>query len=365
MPVCSITKSQQDASDKSARQALERARASGSESTLAAIAARSAAVMTAGRRGAVAEVPAILTKKHDVIRWFRQQGLSGQAVVDAMTTHGFKIKLADVNANAKWYGSGKIPAHPFFSAPQTASVPGVVPTRPSVTKFKEGAAARKVLRKQQPELSAIERDAIRTYQGGPYKIINEAARDFDGDVHKWARQPGQNNFYDTEKAFIGKVQRQFNALDRALGHAPTIDEGVVAYRAVSTPHRLFTSSVQARKFGHREALAADSAALSKLESMVGGTLSDDGFISTTIARGQAERWGRKQSTDNRYVLFKIKVPAHKQALWMENVSDQSHFVVQQELLFNRGQRFKIVKVTGRRNSRGELDGPIEIEVEML
>jgi len=106
------------------KKALDTSQAAGTTSKLDAMAAHTQAVMS-GQATAVMipPVPFFIKKKHDVINFFLGQGLKGQAVVEAMASKGFKIKLADVNANIKWYGTEKIPA----AFPKAGMISPVVP----------------------------------------------------------------------------------------------------------------------------------------------------------------------------------------------------------------------------------------------
>lgn len=111
---CNITAKQKEASDKATHNALNGALKTGAGPILNQMSAYStAAANQAGtaKQKLTMPPPAQITKKHDVINHYLGEGLIGEQVVEAMGTHGFKIKVADVNANIKHYGTDKIPAN--------------------------------------------------------------------------------------------------------------------------------------------------------------------------------------------------------------------------------------------------------------
>jgi hypothetical protein len=133
MADCSITAAQQAASDAGTKKALDASQAAGTSSKLDAMAAHTQAVMNGAATAVlIPPVPFFVKKKHDVINFFLSKGLKGQAVVEAMASKGFKIKLADVNANIKYYGTDKIPAN-FPKAGMITPAPAVAPTPKPIT----------------------------------------------------------------------------------------------------------------------------------------------------------------------------------------------------------------------------------------
>lgn len=113
---CSISAKAKAASDKATVKALDAAQQTGQSAVLSQM-SNYAQYQTKQQSAApplqklVTPPPPKITKKHDLINYYLSQGLVGQQVVDAMATKGFKVKVADVNANIKWYGSEKIPAN--------------------------------------------------------------------------------------------------------------------------------------------------------------------------------------------------------------------------------------------------------------
>jgi hypothetical protein len=115
-PKCDITAAQKAASDKAVINALNGSLKTGAGGTLNQMALHSnteanKAVAPPPLRKITQPPPSYITKKHDLINYYLAQGLVGDQVVDAMFAQGFKIKIADVNSNIKWYGTDKIPAN--------------------------------------------------------------------------------------------------------------------------------------------------------------------------------------------------------------------------------------------------------------
>jgi hypothetical protein len=57
----------------------------------------------------IGEPPYYINTKHEMINFYLGKGLDSQDVVNAVNAKGYKIKVADVNANKKYYGTSKIP----------------------------------------------------------------------------------------------------------------------------------------------------------------------------------------------------------------------------------------------------------------
>ena len=114
-PKCNITDAQKAASDKATVKAVNAAQQTGQATVLSQMAGYSQ-YQTAQSSAApplrklVTPPPTKVKGKHNLINYYLGEGLVGQQVVDAMASAGYKIKVADVNANIKHYGTDKIPA---------------------------------------------------------------------------------------------------------------------------------------------------------------------------------------------------------------------------------------------------------------
>lgn len=112
MTKCNISAKQKEASDKATHNALNGALKTGAGPILNQMANHAQAIVNqaAPVMQAIPLPPPIgMSKKHDIINHYLGEGLSDDAVVSALASQGFKIKVADVNANIKHYGTDKIP----------------------------------------------------------------------------------------------------------------------------------------------------------------------------------------------------------------------------------------------------------------
>lgn len=142
---CLITEAERLRAGTLATRALDATRVSGAESKLTTLSAQSSesaagpetgpgvASSSPEQRAAITDLG--LVKRHDLIAYYRAQGLQDVAVVEALADHGFKIKVADVRANAKWYGTEKIAPHEGLVSqfPQALGSEAAVPTLTELT----------------------------------------------------------------------------------------------------------------------------------------------------------------------------------------------------------------------------------------
>jgi hypothetical protein len=212
--ICSITASQQAASDAAAKNALDNSKGAGTQSKLEQMQAHTQAAMKDWMAGGqLIVVPPNITKKHDVINFLLGQGLKGQAVVDKMAGLGFKIKVADVNSNIKWYGTAKIPAN-FPKAGTMPAIEGqkivdILPPKPTFTPppIKPPAPSPTIqsLTEQTPEEKFIMHKQV-----GPQAGSNPGGMYEDMDGKKWYVK-----LYAEEGQGIG--EHVSNAIYRRLG----------------------------------------------------------------------------------------------------------------------------------------------------
>jgi len=98
--------------------------------------------------------------------------------------------------------------------------------------------------------------------------------------------------------------------------------------------------------GKHQLREASQAAVERLKGMVGQTMTDRGFVSTTTSRHQAVKWMKNVTTKGDVlVAWEIRMPQGSKGLWLESaVGDQTRYKVQKELLLGRGAQFRIVAV---------------------
>lgn len=399
---CLITEAERLRAGTLATRALDATRVSGAESKLTTLSAQSSesaagpetgpgvASSSPEQRAAITDLG--LVKRHDLIAYYRAQGLQDAAVVEALADHGFKIKVADVRANAKWYGTAKITASdallkqfpdalgtaasdtttsviPVNDAESTAHsvVPIIEPPPVKDAPYNE-AKARNYLRKRPvPVLTEDEFVALDRYQGGPYAAINAAQRNFSGDAEAFVKSTGMTDVSDLTSYLKETIMNGRAAIQKAT----PLDHSIMVYRSVEAASDVAFTRVEYGAMLEDNSLGVgvarraniEALAVKKLQGLTGGVIEDKGFVSTTTSRRQAERWlGRTSSRPG--VVFRIHLPTGTRGLWMEHVADQSQFVVQQEFLLGPS-RFKVVNVDAALDAAGEQIGNVVIDLELL
>lgn len=345
----------------------------------------------------VAAPPLGVTKKHDLIAWYRSQGLSDAEVIAKVNSlHGLKIDQAEVNSNAKWYGvPGKIepnpsvPTHvhgtmastktvaPAESAVPPSSAPIIappleVPLTPDVIVLPsppqpkpqvnfgvplEGAKAANYLTTHYaPEpVSQADRHAFDRYQSDGNKQINGALR-AGLTLPEYMKKAG----FDDEE-----VIKRFEDTNQRM------QDIVAATAPLAAPVKVFRSVHDIRHvvampgatpgtinyeygYGTKSTYGSNNPqdvldAVHALYVPGGKLIQDPAYVSTTTSEAQATKWMKKmikskgQSAPG--VMYEITLPPGTQAAWAEHFGEkQKNYVVQKELLLPPGQRFQVTEV---------------------
>lgn len=326
----------------------------------------------------IAPPPPGVTKKHDLIAWYRSQGLTDKEVIDKVNgLHGLKIDQTEVNANKKHYGGPKIPANPSVPASaygsaagvtpepqpapapkpeapthlpkpeQPAPVPARRPVPPGTAPYTGGKVAKYLGEHYAPEpVSEGDKQAFNLYQGDGNKPINAALRAGE-DIATWM---GKNGYNESQIAHFTENAERIEQL--IAGSAP-LDHPVVVYRTVHdvtdvapTPE---ISPATKYQYSKRSATPQDVLAAVAAHLPVGEVILDRGFVSTTASTVQADKWlNRMTKASNPAapgVRYEITLPAGTKAAWAEHFGDkQANFVVQKELLLPPGSRFQVTEV---------------------
>lgn len=222
------------------------------------------------------------------------------------TAKGFKAqnaaraKLQALNAELKAnYGAGARPEYTRFKNAIDNETPG------AYSDVKDGAASAELHNKTfgdwAANLDAGQKSAIQTYTGGAFSSINDGLR-------------GHESLDDDSKATI-------KGLDAAFKSAATTAGDVVVYRG-----------------GGLSALGSDPT------KMVGKTILDKGFVSTTTAVGIANGFAGQGKEKQRVVRYDISLPGGTKAL-SADAALGADSLGQHELILKRGSKFKIESVT--------------------
>lgn len=230
--------------------------------------------------------------------------------------------------------------------------------------------------------SEAEKAALHDYQTSGYHSMNFMYRMGKGDIDKGARSTllSRNIAPERKQDFVDKAKLLSSAMSRA---EPIAHEAVV-WRSVGGGHSLFKPLLGFSDLGmgygeerglYMRGLRAKAEDLGmKLYDMVGKTVTEHGFTSTTSSEGQAEKWTRRALGPGRggkeqRVMFKITAPAGSKGLLVSKVNpDQKEFVVQKEWLLPPGTKFKITKVTrswGDGQMKGHRSGAHLVEMEIV
>lgn len=186
-------------------------------------------------------------------------------------------------------------------------------------------------------LTDQERTALRMYQG-PYQIINGPLRagvdlNYSPDI---VREIKKHTLYDPGQAWLeqmaGDVQKAVAGLDAAIARMPKTTRPMTVWRSTATQDWL---KPEARR--------------------AGTVITDDGFLSTTTSRDQADRWRKHRLAGPRTgefpalaggTMIELRLPKGTAGLWTPVLSPESQagVVVKQEFLLGRGLSWKIVDV---------------------
>jgi len=216
------------------------------------------------------------------------------------------------------------------------------------------------------EWSAAEKDALGFYQGFSYAGMNYVMRMGKGDPDRGAKSPHFRSLMLEEGR--ERVVRHAKTLSDAMSKVEPIQHEAVVYRSVSSGASLFNPIIGLTNYGvnrrqshllHETMTSLDT----RLASMVGKTIKDHGFTSTTADEKQAVKWMSRtdpklRGPDQR-VMFRITAPKGSKGLWAEKINpNQKDYVVQKEWIVAPGTRYKITGV-GKHASGAHL---VEMEI---
>ena len=153
------------------------------------------------------------------------------------------------------------------------------------------------------QLSAIEKKALHLYQGVGYELINICLRN-------------PNRFKQKSYLLQQKTARVILAIDSAFSKIRT-PQSLTVYRGL----RESEGSV----FNHK-----------RLPFSVIGP----GFTSTTLSMGKALSFCQSGNGNKKGLLFKIHIPKHSPALWMDMLDD----IEENEFLIARNSQYNIIGV---------------------
>jgi len=201
----------------------------------------------------------------------------------------------------------------------------------------------------------------RTIRGTPVFIkegqdVGDAIKEKFGESKKPFGQPKKT--LQIEPAQLAEETKQWrdelseNDMRGIKGYAGTSDAFLInrALRAGQTP----ASALQKETVAHMTRLleksklhtdvkafrglkaGPDSDALfDSFKRNVGGTVEDRGFVSTTIDKAYAKKWGGKSG-----VIVNITIPKGAKAAYLHDLSGRNEF----EVVMQRGSRFRIISV---------------------
>jgi len=215
--------------------------------------------------------------------------------------------------------------------------------------------------------SAAEKESLGFYQGFSYSAMNYTLRMGQGDPDRGAKSPHFRSLMADGSA-RDRVVQHTKTLRDAIAKVEPIQHDAVVYRSVSAGAALFNPIVGLTNYGvnrrqshllHETMSSLDT----RLASMVGKTIKDHGFTSTTADEKQAVKWMSKtdpklRGPDQR-VMFRITAPKGSKGLWAEKINpNQKDYVVQKEWIVPPGTRYKITGV-GKHASGAHL---VEMEI---
>ena len=292
-------------------------------------------------RGRVTMHPESMARKRTWAR--KNKGRMATVVVDARADFGF----ADLYSGTRYYvrkgiGGYNIDTMEGFDTLEDAAdyiragfkrakprAP-VAYDRPAAGKAVEGPAADRVLAKtaRKVKLSRAQREATEFYQGASSGYF---------DVNTSLRDPTQFKHLDKTAARKKLVAETVRQLDSAMEAAVPLPQDVTTWRSITDLQGFFGR--RARGWTRDQVAKAT-------EKLLGSEITDQGFVSVTTARKQAEKWAGGPLEFNT-ALVRIRVPAGSRGLYLPTLNPkfQSQIIVQKELLLPRGARLRVTKVT--------------------
>jgi hypothetical protein len=150
-------------------------------------------------------------------------------------------------------------------------------------------------------LSKAEKNVVGKYQSESFAFNQKLRHPYEEYDNEWGSQA---------------TDKEYKALDSALAKS-TVHQDTTVYRAISDPD-----------------------ALGDLNSLVGKTITDKGYASTSLSKKAAEDYGDG-------IICKINVPKGSHAAYISGVKDKEgqDFTGNRELLLPRDAKYKITKVT--------------------
>ena len=176
----------------------------------------------------------------------------------------------------------------------------------------------------------------------------ERYANYSYDINGYARE-GDNYFLASSSKFATspekqvEIKRQFKAMESAINKS-TFKDDVVLYRGTNA-----------------KALNLNLANLDEqtLKSMIGSTISDNAYLSTTGLRDVAETYSGE-------VILKINVPKGTKGIFIDNIKDISGYIDEDFNLEFVLQRNQTMKITGYRKVVGKYGNTyFEVSVDAI
>lgn len=205
------------------------------------------------------------------------------------------------------------------------------PTIPRVRTFETEDEAIRYFDARYKSLPA-DREAIADYTGGAFLEVNTFLR--AGPEGLGARAAGEvagaANVEAVAAESIATAQRTIAALERSM---VTLDEDVLVFRGVRGSSAFGKLLPQAEEITTAERLQS-------LTKLVGQTIEEKGYLSTTVDEGVGVYQVRP-------VKLHITVPAGTRGSWLRPVS---HYAEEDELLLESGLRYVITRIETKTNT---------------
>lgn len=171
-----------------------------------------------------------------------------------------------------------------------------------------------------------DREALQDYTGGGFRPVNEYLRGGEDAIR--TRAAGEFVTKEGVEAFtaenVALAQREIAAIERSM---VTLEEDVLVFRGVRSTSAFGKLLPQAEEIATAERLEG-------LTKLVGQTIEEKGFLSTTVDEGVGVYAVRP-------VKLHITVPAGTRGSWMR---PHSFYAEEDELLLESGLRYVITRV---------------------
>lgn len=200
------------------------------------------------------------------------------------------------------------------------------------------------------KLSATERDAINTWAdpfgGDPYI-----------DIQAYTRDPTNYRSYDDGdrkspyRLTNKKAEAIVKGMDSAFKKAPTVGTDLVVFSGQGN-HSMFYNSLGIKETKDK--------LVNELQKHIGETITNKSYLSTSVNEKGAAMW------HDTPVELRIKVPKDKKGIYLNAGRIDNYKYTkdndENELLLNRGAKFKIIKAETKRNRAGKKAALVELEL---